>query len=61
MLTLIIGGVIGVVALGWIYHRYTTQTQKVIDEAATWTNAEIDKAKGLTGPTSAPAANTAGK
>ncbi len=58
MLTLIIGGVIGVVILGWVYHKYTTQTQKVLDEAATWTNEEIDKVKGLTSPTSANTANT---
>jgi len=60
MFWIIVGIVVGVVGLGWVYHRYTSQTQKVLDDAATWTNEEINKAKGLTGPSSAPVANTTG-
>jgi hypothetical protein len=45
MFYIIVGVVVGVVALGWVYHRYTTQTQEVLDKSATAVNTVINDVK----------------
>lgn len=45
MFWIITGIVIGVVGLGWVYHRYTTQTAAVLDKAAEGVNTVINDVK----------------
>lgn len=45
MLTLIIGIGVGIIILGYLYHRYTKQTVDFIDKAANTVNSAIDKVK----------------
>lgn len=42
---IIFGVVVGVILLGWVYHRYTTQTVAVLDQAANTVNTVIDDIK----------------
>lgn len=48
MFWIITGIVLGVVGLGWVYHRYTAQTTAVIDTAAAEVNKVIDQVKSTT-------------
>lgn len=48
MIWIIIGTVVGVVGLGYVYHRWTAQTTSVIDAAAADVNKVIADAKAKT-------------
>ena len=43
MVVWIIGIVVGVVGLGYVYHRWTAQTTSVINQTANVVNQVIDK------------------